>query len=119
MKTLALLALVCAPSFAHAAKAAKFSESRCTDIRQSVLADMPHFCESARMDQERADDFRRQLNLLEKKCNQGRVAQILRRALEERVDGKDAKGCVAATEEAVLPAAQKNKARASGSDFSF
>jgi hypothetical protein len=97
---LALSFLVATPAFAGAQP---LNEGRCFDIKQSVLADLPHFCGSARTDKTRLQDFRHQIALLEKSCAQPQLAQLLRRALEERVAKGSARGCTVAAEKAVLP----------------
>lgn len=95
-----------APIFAHAkAKApAQLDEGRCFDIKQSVLADLPHFCGQARTDKTRLEDFHSQIDMIEKRCSQPQLAHLLRKALDERVNKENASGCTAATEKAVLPA---------------
>jgi hypothetical protein len=108
MKILVALGLLVGSS----AFAAPLNEGRCFDIKQSVLADLPHFCGTAKADRTRLQDFRHQIQLLEKSCKQPQLARLFRKALDERVNKRSAAGCTAAAEKAVLPPKAVAKAAA-------
>jgi hypothetical protein len=116
MKTFILAALTIAlPAFAAQKAPAPLDEGRCFDIKQSVLADLPHFCGKAKSDKARLEDFGHQIDLLEKRCSQPQLAHLFRKALDERVNKESASGCTAAAEKAVLPA--KARAAAAGEEL--
>ena len=121
MKTLLLFVvavLFAHSSFAQASKAAveHLSDARCFDIKQSVLADLPHFCGSAQTDNVRLSDFGHQIDLLAKNCEQPQLAHLLKKALAEHVN-KNKQGCTAAAEKMVLPAMAKATAAAQSDDL--
>ena len=96
----------------------RISEARCYDIKQSVLADLPHFCGSQKTDKVRLIDFGNQLDLLEKKCGQPELAYLLKKALNERVQKQSKAGCDQNTEKmAQSVASDKSKAAGISSGF--
>jgi hypothetical protein len=96
----------------------RISEARCYDIKQSVLADLPHFCGTKKTDKVRLIDFGHQLDLLEKKCGQPELAYLLKKALNERVNKNSQARCNQNAEKMVQSAANdRSKAAISASDF--